>query len=265
MEIFSKTIILLILAQLSTQDKLACPQYSCDTLKESDQCAYVKASQGIMNYATLADNCKKDEFCDVDIPPWKTISYLLQDTTYTCKKKEKEIRIRYPGEDCKTHENCIHWGVFKSLCKNGKCTGTEKDQGCSNTYECMKGLYCDKDSRACAKQKPSGASCLISEECENKHLCHENKCGLKPYSAEFGTNVENSLDKLNYAKCKLGWTDDKQLCTQLIQQNSKCSLRVMCNYGYSTDDHGTFTRECECGYNSTGQGYCPPGHDKSKK
>jgi hypothetical protein len=150
-------------------------------------------------------------------------------------------------------------------------TGIDEGLSCSETIECLKGLYCDKESRTCAKQKLYGASCLNSAECENKYLCHEGKCSLKPFSADFGTTIDSVFDKFYLVKCKLGMTDNQDRCTQLIQSDTpsegefvKCNLGDTCSYSFITDTRSTYGRDCQCDYSSTGQGYCPKGHNKSK-
>jgi hypothetical protein len=186
MEIFSKPIILhiftLFFIQISSQ-KSACPKYSCNTQRQSSECAYVKTGS-TSNNVTLTPSCRKDEFCDAPLPPWQTLSNQLKDKSYTCNKIKNPRTVRYPGEDCENDDYCIQSGHFTSFCKNRKCTGLDEGLSCFETFECMKGLYCDKDSRTCAKQKLYGASCSNSSQCENKYLCHEGKCSLKPFSAD---------------------------------------------------------------------------------
>jgi hypothetical protein len=105
-------------------------------------------------------------------------------------------------------------------------------------------------------------------ECQNKFLCHEGKCSLKPFSLESGTQIEY-VDEIDNMKCKFGLLDNSRKCTQFNQQQPeqgeyiKCSLVDKCNYSLSTDGSAVFN-DCECGYNSTGQGYCPKGHNNSK-
>jgi hypothetical protein len=270
MEIFSKQVIILILSLLFIQinsKKSACPKYSCNTQGQSDECANL-TSGSTSNNVTLTPSCKKDEFCAIPLPPWKTLTNNLKDTSYRCKKKPTSKSMRYPGEDCGDGGYCIQLGHFTSLCNNGKCSGKGEGFQCSETYECKKGLYCEK-SGICIKQKPYGASCSDSAQCENKYLCHEGMCSIKPFSADFGTTIDFAVDRFSYVKCKLGWTDNQYRCTQLIQNDIsgevvKCNLGDTCSYSFSTDTRSTFEKDCECGYTSAGQGYCPRGHNRSK-
>jgi hypothetical protein len=62
-------------------------------------------------------------------------------------------------------------------------------------------------------------------------------------------------------------TDNQNRCTHLIQNDTpsegefvKCNLGDTCSYSFITDTHSTIKKDCECGYNSTGQGYCPESH-----
>jgi hypothetical protein len=207
----------------------------------------------------------------VPTPPWQTLSKQYGNTSYTCEKKQKQ-GIRYPGESCANDKQCIQQDDFTSLCKNEMCTGVGEGLSCSKTFECMKGLYCDKKKfRTCVKQKDYGNSCSTSDECKNMYLCHEGKCSLKPFSLNIGTQIDNDNDKFSYAKCKLGWIDGQYRCTQLIQKDTsddggfiKCKLRDTCHYSFITDSASLYTQDCECDYSSTGQGYCPKGQNKSK-
>jgi hypothetical protein len=62
--------------------------------------------------------------------------------------------------------------------------------------------------------------------------------------------------------------NDKYQCSTLNQiplsedEFVKCKLGEVCTYtDVVTGD--TLTKDCECGYNSDGQGYCPKGHNNS--
>jgi hypothetical protein len=231
MEIFSKSIIILIVTLLSilisSQAKL-CPKYSCDTLDKPNQCTHVELNSPY-NKVTLSDNCAKDEFCNVPKPQWGTLTHIPQDTTFTCKAKPNDkLNIKYPGEDCTKEDTCIH-NDFGSVCQNGKCTGIDVGFPCSNTNQCLKGLFCD-GSQKCVKQKPFNSFCQNSTQCENKYLCHENMCSLKPYSAEIGTKVEITGDLFGLAKCKFGWTDNLNKCTLLNQVTGEGEV-IRCNLG----------------------------------
>jgi hypothetical protein len=271
MEVFSKTIITLIITLLVIQinSQQTCPKYSCTDLEKSNECANTKPNSQKFNDVILSDNCGLNEFCDIPLPPWKTLSTETKDTSYTCKTQQKRFTTRYPGEDCESDENCFRFRHHTGRCNNGKCIGISEGFSCSNSFECLKGLYCDSEFNKCVKQKPFGATCSASIECENKHLCHQNLCGLTPFSAEIGEVIRYKRDKFDYAKCKFGLTDGQYRCSQMVQKEpsegeyTKCNFGDMCTYNFSTEQSSTITKECECGYNSTGQGYCPRGHDKS--
>lgn len=44
-----------------------------------------------------------------------------------------------------------------------------------------------------------------------------------------------------------------------------CSFGSQCKYQYEPAKFGIVTKECDRGYNSNGQGYCPIGHDTDEK
>jgi hypothetical protein len=109
MEIFSKTIIILFITlfAIKTTTQKECPKYTCDN-NIKDTCASVKSKYDIkFNSVTLSDICKKDEFCDVTPPPFKTLAYQYMDNSYSCKQIPALYVRRFPGEDCTTDDDCV--------------------------------------------------------------------------------------------------------------------------------------------------------------
>jgi hypothetical protein len=272
MEKFSKTIIILFITFfiINTTTQTQCPKYTCDN-NIKDSCASVKSGYPTKpNSVTLSDICKKDEFCDVIPPPFKSLAYQANDDSYKCKLTPAPYVRRFPGEDCTKNDDCVNSETSTGKCLNGKCNGLGEYHECAWHADCLKGLFCSaqKGHKVCTKQKAEGSSCSSPFECQNKFLCHEGKCSLKPFSLENDTQIEY-VEEIDIMKCKFGLVDDSLKCAQLNQQQPeqgeyvKCSLVDKCNYNLSTDG-SIFIKDCECGYNFTGQGYCPKGHNNSK-
>ena len=56
---------------------------------------------------------------------------------------------RYPGEECNIDSDCIS----SFCCKDGICLGLKEGDICTGTQKCTIGLYSNKDSMKCTKQK----------------------------------------------------------------------------------------------------------------
>lgn len=75
-------------------------------------------------------------------------------------------------EDCNIDTDCI----LNNECKNGKCSGFNEGENCTKTYECSVGLFCDKDSKKCLKQKKEGETCKEGWDCQNYLGCYRGRC-----------------------------------------------------------------------------------------
>jgi hypothetical protein len=145
------------------------------------------------NSVLLTNICEQNQFCDIPIPQWNTLANANNGDIYVCSNNDTITPnpFRYPGEHCEKHDNC----VVSDQRKTGRCTaekmcdGQKEYQECSNHMSCWKGLYCDLNKHQCVKQLPLGSPCSSSTQCQNKYLCHLNKCA-EPFSLEVGTQVD---------------------------------------------------------------------------
>jgi hypothetical protein len=268
MSAFSK-IFCLILLSLNINTQFLCPNYTCDRRQENS-CVYVQtgAHSTNSNSITLTDICNSDEFCNVPQPQSDILSKEQLDSSYTCVKRTKITPPRYPGENCNEDADCLASSSTTGRCINNKCSGVAEQETCYSSMECLKGLYCDMGQHKCFKQKPVNVRCYSSSECENKYLCHESRCGLKPFSLDIGSEIKDNSDMFNFAKCQLGFMDMFNRCSMLSQDEPnegefiKCIMGEKCFYKIVGTDYG-YGKDCGCGYNSTGQGYCTKGHNNS--
>ena len=276
------TIVLLFSISLTIcEDLPKCPQYTCE--KESkDTCASSHFnSTALFNSVNLTDNCGKEQHCYVSDLPYLTFTVSKEDIKGTCKnntKPERRERDRFPGEDCKEDKECFvsdgESPQVTGVCSpNGKCLGFNATQSCNKTSQCWVGHFCNKTDvntvGSCAPQVKEGENCKQSWDCVNNRLCLKGKCDAKIHSISLGEKPEGDaaiLDKY----CELGFVHDGA-CSSLNATDAKdeklesltvCEFGSKCNYTYN--GQSSFQRDCECGYNSNGQGYCPRGHDTSK-
>jgi hypothetical protein len=267
----SKTVIFYLYTLLlivNTNSKDTCPKYTCNT-GVLNSCASVKVNSE-SNFVTLTDLCTQGQICDIPIPQWKTLTNADIDTNYLCKNHSIAPQSRYPGEECVKDTDCFISSPDTGRCtKDNVCSGVKEGGGCFRTVDCWKGLYCATNDSypKCAKQLPVDSYCRSSDWCENNLLCAEFKCKVKPYSVDYWQYTSRDDPFVNHY-CKLGYYDSGYRCSYLEQiplkkgEFVKCKLGEQCEYTNMTG--GKVQRDCECGYNADGQGYCPEGHNIGK-
>jgi hypothetical protein len=192
------------------------------------------------------------------------------DTAYTCNAVfgPSNLKFRYPGEECDKNEDCLNLiGEDSPTCVSGYCSGATEGKTCKLSANCVVGLYCDKTSNTCVKQKLEG-DCTESSECVNHLLCHKGKCSLPPYSLDIGAEVDKEDYEFNRYKCKLSYVSNGK-CASLVQEEAgdkdgfvECKYGEACKYKVGNDEE---KKNCVCGYNADGKGYCPLGSNKREE
>ena len=259
----------------------SCPAFSCQTKKEN--CLYgINPQDDQGNGITIQLNpnsCHEKEYCSLPNEQNLINTSLIMERKYLegqCKIFQENINIkRYPGEDCIFNVDCL---FDDSICQNGKCTGVPLGGNCSETSQCLVGHYCNKIIGKCEEQREEGQKCAEAWDCKNYLGCFKGKCiklgilkkGIKvsPDIAPFPGNdkrhllcytgeleqadgvsgnycVENDYDESWLIKYKKQLIDNKYV---------KCYYNTKCYY---INGKNKFEKNCECGYNSDGQGYCP--------
>ena len=253
--------------------KQKCPKYSCNSsipacllgynpFTEKDDITISLNSDicAVNENCILSSNSNQDDFLQI-MSKEKIIG--------TCSIYSHWTGVRYPGEDCNIDNDCI----FNYECKNGKCSGINEGENCTETYECSVGLFCDKDSKKCTKQKSEGGTCKEGWDCQNYLACYRGRCIklgiLKPgvINNEKTSPFPNGRREL---LCTTGEMDHKNgYCTETkyndgwIKENKKIiddNGYIKCDYNEDCIyDNGkeTIKKKCGCGYNNEGQGYCP--------
>jgi hypothetical protein len=246
-----------------------CPKYQC--VNGTDKtCASleVRPDNRIVN---LTASCQEGEQCNVNFPEYFWLANLYnKNQTFHCIPSTNSTlsSVRLPGEDCTKDGECVHdpRDPVTGKCVNGKCSGHSEGETCKDHTGCLKGLYCDRGSKTCQKQKAKDSDCVTSYECINSVLCHQGKCNLEPFSLPLGSQVSTDDRDMDMWKCSMAFTHN-YTCTMLNQKDTKQTY-VPCNPSenciYNTNEGDEINNMCDCGYNSNGQGYCMVGQNKSK-
>ena len=260
--------------------KQSCPKFFCDN--NIKNCLYgINPFNEKGNNITIKLNnniCSINEYCNIN----NSINLGLNDAMKIMENENIEGQCsiysywpgkRFPGEDCNIDSDC-----FKSKCENGKCKGADNGEYCKNTYECKVGSYCNKNLSKCILQKNEGEQCIEGWDCQNYLGCYRGRCIkfgiLKP--GVFNSQKYSPFpgDERRYYLCNTGELDGDdgisgnycvktKYSEEWIKKNKKeiddngfikCEYKESCFY-----DNGrrTIKKECGCGYNNEGQGYCP--------
>ena len=193
-----------------------------------------------------------------------------------CKIFQENINIRrYPGEQCNFDVDCI---LPNSTCNNGKCSGGGLNDDCNETFQCLVGLYCNKELGQCKEQKGEGQTCVEGWDCQNYLGCFKGRC-IKFGLLKKGIKVSWDLapfpgeDKRNYL-CYTGELEQSDglhgnFCVENDYDDNWVKSKgknidedgfIECNFGekcYYINGKNKFDRDCQCGYNKMGQGFCP--------
>lgn len=260
--------------------KQNCPRFTCDN--SINECIY-----GINPFNENGDNitiqlnkdiCKSNEYCSInkDFISSKGVMKIMENKNIygECSIYAYWSGIRYPGESCYIDSDCF--GI--SRCQNGICTGANNGENCTNTYECKVGHYCNKQTKKCTAQKKEGEQCVEGWDCLNYLGCYRGRCIkfgiLKPGVMNNDIYSPFPGDERRYYLCNTGELDGDDSTTgnycvktkysdEWIKSNKKvadsngfikCEYQEKCIY-----DNGrrTIVKDCGCGYNAEGQGYCP--------
>ncbi|CAG9320193.1 unnamed protein product [Blepharisma stoltei] len=243
----------------------SCPSYACKTSKmtfDKNQCVYYDAADN----AYYAKKCStKDTHCNIT----------LNANSVCIPDPEPDIILNYPGESCKSSDNC-----FNSFpCVNKVCQGLSQGESCSNTIFCDVGLYCNTPTAGqngtCQAQIDIGKSgCSVDFDCVNGAGCNvltpgystSNECiayhSIPPHQA-VGTCDVHSMSEL----CQSEYCESLKgvnYCTNLL--NSTQKIPVKCNANtpclsaaddFFEADPFQINDNCVCGFNKDRTAYCP--------
>ncbi len=265
-----------------------CPVFQCDSSDKSKEKTCAISTLDIfskrLNISLYTKSCSWDkEICDFSKNYNTTV-----DTYSRCLEKPK-VRIgkQYPGEPCNEDSDC--YAAEKTeligICGNKTklCLGKERGETCGSTEQCVKGLYCQKGDlkSTCEYQLGKDKNCTNSFDCANYLACVNSTCKDAFYSLNVGdvitADYDASVNPLLYCKTRINIkspSDGKLRCATFNHSDAKnstesdlvrCNYDQMCNYTMSDLlNYQTFQYQCDCGYNSNGQGYCRRGNDASK-
>ena len=243
----------------------SCPKFTCNASMIDGACINKIENTGVISYEI--NTCPSDSSCLLNFSD--LFDENKDNKAYYCSKFEyiennyKTI-IRLPGEPCKYNDQCS-----TNTCQNYFCAG--KDAACIENKDCMAGNYCLKG--LCKKQVFLGESCNSQYECRNNMACYKNKC-IYYYSLAIGEYIDFNDKSIKDMKdkselCLFSYIDpNTNECSKLEIQGQIDSKLQECKSGdscvYKNHKGRLVNRNCVCGYNKHGKGYCPFSHDNEK-
>ena len=244
-----------------TQTSDKCVTFSC---KENSK--YCAESSGKDLKAILSPICKLNkEYCSLGDDP-NIIFYNKKPLKAKCENYiiKKNI-IRYPGEDCEENTDCS-----SNKCENKICSGIKLNNKCNSTDQCLKGLFCSSKTNRCEYQRNIFESCDNSFDCQNNLLCYNGLCQDVLYKFDIGTKIKDDSVSAEFY-CKYGFAingicaKNKYLDQSKIEDKFiKCNSNSDCKYRIYPENLGIIEKNCECGYNSNGDSYCPLDIDSNE-
>ena len=220
-----------------------CVPYDCEfheEMKGINQCVFYEIDVGEFQYSNprihLAP-CLNNETDTCSLVPA---------SNSTC---EPLATTRYPGDYCETHMDCV-----SSDCASGMCQGNMFNTTCESIYDCNPGSYCNFTYMVCAIQKQIGEECLSEFECENHLGCNMGIC--TPYFSIPDGSFTDMAEEDGFATlCASGYAYMGQ-CQAPPTSNAtppaNCDINKDC-----TSSIAGVSKPCLCGYNPTGESYCP--------
>ena len=258
-----------------------CPIFSCDSKKENCFLGNNPLQEDGKNISIILNPyiCSEKEYCTLPEENKLINTSLIMNNIKLegqCKiyQGKKGIK-RYPGESCNINSDCI---VDNSICKDGQCTGVNEGENCKKTEQCLVGFYCNNSTKKCEKQKKEGEKCIEGWDCENFLGCFKGRC-IKFGTLKKGIKITNESapfpgDDLKHFLCYTGELNEGNGITgdfcvtndydvtwkNSNNKNPDENGYIKCNFGEQCIYHNgrnKVYKNCECGYNNMGQGYCP--------
>lgn len=227
----------------STQVTPVCEPYDCEYQEEmeaNNQCVFYELEAGEFQYGNPTVHLAPCTLNETDV------CTLVKASNSTC---EPPLPIRYPGDYCETHMDCV-----SSNCASNMCQGYLLNVSCSNIYDCNPGSYCDLNSLVCTLQKTAGQSCITEYECANHLGCNMGTCTT--YFSVPNGNFTDAEEEDGFATlCASGFAYMGQCQAPPTSANASpfnCTIGKDCKSSISG-----VVKPCTCGYNPAGQSYCP--------
>lgn len=253
-------------------EKKKCPWYRCEKSKNTCSESY-NPNNWDSSYIniTLSNICNSTQICAA--PDSKKI-YDKEKTTTNCLNTNNE-QERFPGESCLVNDDCKN----KNCTESKVCQYIAKGEKCSNEDPiefnklCGVGYYCNSNN-TCVEQIKKNEKCKKTFDCENNLVCFNQTCS-KEYgsvkdgekinttliSADFGDNYEKLCETFEYdqetSKCySYRYANDTKM---KIDEDGfvECEINKGNECAYRNSLGKDFKRDCECGFNAEGKGYCP--------
>ena len=240
-------------------DQPKCAQYVCNKTTDGSCASSHFEKEKNYNVVTLNNVCSKGQICRTpNKRPFEEFTKTIdKDLKGTCEDANIKPASVYPGEPCTKDSDCYSVDpVFKTGKCDKVCSGSKPDEECKDHHHCLAGNFCD--NAKCKPQKKENEDCKSTNECKNNLVCYNNKCSDKYFSLEAGEKTQDPM------LCKTERVNKEGVCISLTStdvKDYKDDNSIKCQYGekcnYKDNNQQTHQLDCECGYNPTGDGYCP--------
>jgi hypothetical protein len=223
----------------------ACGKYACSPYGlPGDQCVYNKDNTNYLQ------PCPQGSFC-----PWS-----IGHHNTSCVEGSDAIGYGgNPGDVCESDDDC--GGL--STCVKSVCVGFKTGHECNDQEDCDVGYACHNvDTYAtCQPLNPLNGTCgdyLTMNLCKNTLGCNFGVC-QNLFSKDNGEIVDEGVAGI---LCSSGFyvpsaEEGKAVCT-VAPTSPRRPLPFTCSAGeLCLSRDAKYAALCECGFNPSGQGYCP--------
>lgn len=237
--------------------------------EQTDKTCMKSAGYSADSFTVQVAPCADGTYCS-----YTASDYIVSDAaTVSCT--DESSALAYPGEKCSADTDCMSVtvaGTATQKCTDNVCVGVAIDATCTADKDCVLGAYCKtgtSGAKTCAAQiSDTTTACSNSYQCANNMFCLNEKC-VAAFSQTVGTDVSSVESAFRNYVCANNYTFEN-ICSELRYASDveatdgvvACSYGDNCQYDVTnsaTKDASTrsLTQECVCGFNATGQGYCP--------
>lgn len=257
-----------------------CPMYTCkdgqDTCSRSNNPNNWDSSNITI---TLSRTCNSTQQCDA--PALAEIQD-QQSVSGSCLNINKNLN-RFPGEsclndaDCK-NSNCTSDKVCQHVALGGVCSSADP---IDFTKQCGVGAYCNA-TNFCVEQIKRDQACVNTFDCQNNLVCFNKTCSMEYGSVKDNTTIDTDLISADFGEnlgylCETGFFDSNaKRCYSYSYANEtsmtadedgfvQCDVQDGKECSYATSIGTTLKKNCDCGFNANGQGYCPIDRNGNKK
>lgn len=240
-----------------------CPAYSVKDLNKDTNVCMNSSGYAADKFSVDLSPCATGSVC-----PYTAADVFAEKAKSTsCVESPATTATKYPGEKCNANTECISVtveGVATQKCESNVCVGVAVGKKCTDNKDCVLGSFCKTD--ICTALINDEVACSNSYQCSNNKFCLNNKC-VEAFSQTVDTNVNTVEVQFRDLVCANNFAYNGY-CSEIRYAPGQKVVNgvVECNYGDycsyevkvpTTGEPTNLLKECVCGYNAEGKGYCP--------